>query len=135
MKPGYKRQGSMQARAAARRVVQKMNKGEKIVMKDILLESGYSETTARQPQVVTCTDSYKEEIELYTVRLEKERTRVLTAMTKKDLNDEQYRTLVEAQTKLTHDVQLLSGGKTENVGLEEDRKTLKAIIAAIQIEE
>jgi hypothetical protein len=54
-------------------------------------------------------------------------------MAKKDLTEEQYRTLSDAQTKLTHDVQLLSGEKTENVGLENDRNTLRDIVKAIQL--
>ena len=71
----------------------------------------------------------------YTDQLEAHRQKVLEAMDKKDLDEEQYRTLSDAQTKLTHDVQLLTGGKTENIGQEEDRLKLKAIVAAIQLDE
>lgn len=71
----------------------------------------------------------------YTQKLEQHRKEVLEAMMRKDLDEEQYRTLADSQAKLTHDVQLLTGGKTENVGVEEDRLRLKAVVQAIQLEE
>ncbi len=133
-RPGQKN-GSENIRAVARDVVETVQKGEKVVMSKILRRHGYSESTAASPVQVTSRPAYKEEIRTYTEQLEQHRQNVLTAMMNKDLDTEQYRTLSDAQTKLTHDVQLLSGGKTENVGLEEDKKTLKAIVAAIQLEE
>ncbi len=122
------------ARAVARDVIDTVNRGEKVVMAKIIRRHGYSETTAKNANSVTNTKAYKEEYENYLGRLEKHRMNVISAMERKDLNEEQYRTLADAQTKITHDIQLLSGGKTENVGLEQDRQTLKAIVAAIQLE-
>jgi hypothetical protein len=115
----------------ARTVIEKQLKGEKIVMSKILIAHGYSPTTANNPRDVTETSSYKEEIENYAARLERHRLKILEAMEAKDLNEEQYRTLADAQTKVTHDVQLLTGGKTENTG-GEDRMTLVAILAEIR---
>lgn len=126
---------SSNARAVAKEVIRKLEAGEKIRLGEILLKQGYAKTTSTVPAIVTSTPAYREEMDTYVARLEKHRASVLAAMEKKDLTEEQYRTLADAQTKLTHDVQLLTGGKTENVGMEEDRKTLKAIVAAIQIEE
>jgi hypothetical protein len=122
------------ARAVARKVIEKMKRGEVVKISPLMREVGYSKNTAINPSKVTNSPAYKEEIESYVARLEKHRLKILEAMEKKDLTEEQYRTLVEAQAKTTHDVQLLSGGKTENVGVEKDRETLKAIVAAIQIE-
>lgn len=122
-------------RAVARDVVDTVQRGERVVMSKIIRRHGYAPSIATNPKEVTERPAYQEEIASYTALLEKHRQDVLTAMMNKDLDGEQYRTLSDAQAKLTHDVQLLSGGKTENVGLEEDKKTLKAIVAAIQLDE
>ena len=121
-------------KAVARDVVAKMQAGEKIVLGKIITAHGYGPGMAINPKKVTEKKEYKEIIDSYVQRLEKHRLKIITAMEEKNLSEEQYRTLVEAQSKTTHDVQLLSGGKTENVGVEKDRETLKAIVAAIQVE-
>ena len=125
-------QDSVNARAVARRVIEKIQKGEKVLLAPLIRAQGYAETVAKSPHMVTKTHAYQDEINTYTQRLEKERTRVLRAMEKKDLDDEQYRTLVDAETKLTHDVQLLTGGKTENVQVTEDHNVLVAILAEVR---
>jgi hypothetical protein len=122
------------SRLVARDVIAKLEKGEKVTMREVIRANGYSQNTANNPKNVIERPAYQEEMNNYTQRLERERTRVIAAMEKKDLNTEQYRTLTEATTKFTHDIQLLTGGKTENVGVDKDRETLKAIVAAIQIE-
>ena len=132
LKPPGRAHKSMNARGAARMVIDKMQKGEKIVMKQILLANGYSPSVANQPSQVTDRESYKEEIESYAARLERHRLKILKAMENKNLDEEQYRTLADAQTKVTHDVQLLTGGKTENTGDNEDRMTLVAILSEIR---
>ncbi len=116
----------------ARDVKAALERGEKVVMAKILRKHGYSETVIGVPANVTETQAYKAEMDPYIARLDKHRTKVMAAMEKKDLNEEQYRTLSDASSKLTHDLQLLTGGKTENIGLEEDRKVLVAILAEIR---
>ena len=120
-------------RAVALDVIAMLERGEKVKMNKVLLAHGYAKSTSKAPHLVTDRDAYKNTMNEYTARLAKERDRVLDAMAKKDLSEEQYRTLSDAQTKLTHDVQLLSGEKTENVGLENDRNTLRDIVKAIQL--
>ncbi len=48
-------------------------------------------------------------------QMELERQRVIKAMGVKNLDEEEYKTMVEALDKLTKNVQLLSGKETENV--------------------
>lgn len=129
--PGRNR-SSHNARAVAREVIRKVQNGEKVVIKEIVAAQGYSKTTVHNANVVTNTQSYKDEIESYAARLERHRLKILKAMEDKDLSQEQYRTLADAQTKVTHDVQLLTGGKTENLGVQEDRLTLINILAEIR---
>ncbi|MES2006866.1 MAG: hypothetical protein V4436_02025 [Patescibacteria group bacterium] len=123
---------SVNARLVAREVIRKTQAGEKIVMGQIVRAIGYSESVVKNPSQVTGTESYIDEIETYSKRLERHRDKILKAMEKKDLDEEEYRTLSEAQAKVTHDVQLLTGGKTENTGGNEDRMTLVAILAEIR---
>lgn len=132
--PGARRSPGMvdRPRRVAQRVKQLIAEGKKVVLAEIMREEGYAETVAMKPRNVTDRPSYKEEMGDFLERIQRHRDRVIDAMEKKNLNEEQYRSLSDSLTKLTHDVQLLSGGKTENVGLEEDRKTLTAIIAQIK---
>ncbi len=126
---------SLNARAVARDVIDHLQRGEKVRMAPIIRAHGYSPKVAADPKNVTNTQAYKDEMFTYTQKLEQHRKEVLEAMMRKDLDEEQYRTLADSQAKLTHDVQLLTGGKTENVGVEEDRLRLKAVVQAIQLEE
>ena len=133
VKRRYRKSNSEGPVAVALDVIGKLERGEKVKMRPIMLAHGYSPVTATVPANVTKTQGYIDTMKTYTEKLTKERDRVIDAMAKKDLTEEQYRTLSDAQTKLTHDVQLLSGEKTENVGLENDRNTLRDIVKAIQM--
>lgn len=57
-------------------------------------------------------------------RWEKERERITLAMEGKDLSKEQYRTLSDSLDTITKNIQLLTGGKTENNGVSELAETL-----------
>lgn len=116
----------------ARIIKEKIKNGEKINLKEILASQGYAPSVQNNPSNVTERDSFKAEMDPFVNRLQKHREKVIQAMEGKDLNAEQYRTLTDANARLTHDIQLLTGGKTENVGLEEDRKVLVGILAEIR---
>ncbi len=131
LKPGQI-QDSPNARAVAREVIDRTREGKKVRMAPIIRAHGYSESVAQKPTIVTNTAAYKDEIETYATRLEKHRDKILKAMEKKKLDEEQYRTLADAQTKVTHDVQLLTGGKTENVQVTQDHNVLIAILAEVR---
>lgn len=131
-KTGSYRKFSPTIDAVAKEVVDTVSQGKPVVMSKILLRHGYSVAMSKSPKTLTKGKQYQEAIQTYTARLEKHRANVLFAMEKKNLEEEQYRTLADAQSKLTHDVQLLTGGKTENVQLTEDRNMLVAILADIR---
>ena len=125
---GYaKGKRSVNAIAAARvKCIAKVTRGEKVVMAPILREVGYSEAVSKNPAEVTTQPAYIEEIESYATRLEKHRSKVLLAMENKNLDEEQYRTLADASAKITHDIQLLTGGKTENIGVRRGPQNIKS---------
>ncbi len=120
----------LNAKRAATEVLNQMSRGEKANTKKAMRAVGFTNDAPS----VSGNPNFQRIIKEYTSLLEYHRAEVLNAMMGKNLDDEQYRTLTDAQTKLTHDIQLLTGGKTENIGLDKDRETLKAIVAAIQID-
>ena len=61
-------------------------------------------------------------------RYKKELDEILSAMELKDKHSEQYKTLVDAASVIQKQIQLLSGGITENVGVYELTETLNTWI-------
>lgn len=108
---------SERAKNAARKVLEKTRKGEKIVMGQVLREVGYSEAVTTTPSQVTETKSYQNEIQPFVQKLEKERDRIVLEMSIKDLDKVQYQHLVSATDTLTKNIQLLSGKETERAGV------------------
>jgi hypothetical protein len=108
---------SENAKNAAKKVLETIGKGEKVVLGKILRETGYADNTADNPILVTSTDSYQDEVAPFVKKLEKERDRIIKAMTEKDLTDVQYQHLTAATDTLTKNIQLLGGKETEKVGI------------------
>jgi hypothetical protein len=108
---------SERAKNAARKVLEKTGAGEPVVMGKILREVGYADDTADNPQQVTATKTYQEEITPFIQKLEKERDRIVSALSKKDLDDVQYQHLTSAVDTLTKNIQLLGGKETQKMGV------------------
>lgn len=83
------------------------NKGQALV------KAGYSPNTAKAPTKVTESKGFKEEMKPVLDRLIIERDRAIKAM-KGKISKAKYRDLTDATDKLTKNIQLLSGGKTDN---------------------
>jgi len=79
----------------------------------IQINHGYSEESARTGKAMS-TKTYKKTIEPFVQRLIRHREKIIAAMENKNLDKEQYKVLYESLAKSNHDIQLLSGGKTEN---------------------
>jgi hypothetical protein len=108
---------SERAKNAARKVLEKTRKGEPVIMGQVLREVGYGEGTTLTPNQVTNTKSYRAEIEPFVKKLEKERDRIVSALSIKDLDVVQYQHLTSAIDTLTKNIQLLSGKETERAGV------------------
>ena len=107
--------GSIAAQQVAVEVLETVRKGKRPNLGKIIKSKGYSETTSTVPTQVTRTKSYQSVIKPYTERLIKHREKILQAMEAKELDNESYKVLADSLTKVTHDVQLLTGGATENL--------------------
>jgi hypothetical protein len=82
-----------------------------------LRKAGFAPGSIRNPQVMTKTEVWKQEAQPYLDRLTAMREKILAEMENKDLRGERFKTLSESLQRTNHDVQLLSGGRTENVGI------------------
>ena len=106
--------GSVMAEAVARERIKQVERGGESSITKIAPKKGYSIRTAQSGKIQK-TESYKKVISPYTQRLQKHQAKVLKAMESKDLDEEEYKVLADSLAKITHDVQLLTGGSTENL--------------------
>jgi len=108
---------SLDAKNVAKEVLETLGKGKKVVLGEIIRRNGYADNTADNPKNITETESYKGVIAPYVERLKEERDRAFEAMSTKDLDKVQYEDLVRATDSITKNIQLLSGGETERIGV------------------
>ena len=108
---------SENARQAAKKVLETVGKGKKVVMGEILREVGYADNTADNPDHVTKTKSYQSVVNPFVEKMIAERDRVILAMQVKDLDTVQYAQLNSAIDTFTKNIQLLSGEETERAGV------------------
>jgi hypothetical protein len=118
---------SLAAKRVAMEVLETIGKGKIPNVSKIAVRNGYSQKTAYSG-IVQKTETYKAEIESFLERLQKQRDKVLRAMDDKDLDRESYKVLSDSLQKLTHDSQLLSGGKTVNNENNEDKQVIVNIL-------
>ena len=109
--------GSISATQVGEKVLDSLRKKKRPILGKILKESGYALSTSMVPSNVTRTKSYRKVVLPYAQRLQKHQEKILKAMEAKDLSDEDYKVLSDSLTKVTHDVQLLTGGSTDNVAV------------------
>lgn len=106
--------GSINAQQVALKVSGTIRKGKKVVLKDIIEGSGYSSVTANSPTIVTNTKSYKQALAVerkpLIEQLEEEIQAITLALSKKDKNKEEYRTLIGSLDIAIRNKHLLSGG-------------------------
>ena len=103
---------SENAKAVAREVSENIRRGKKVILGDIISKR-YSKSTSKTPQRVTETKSYQNEMKPIIEQLEIERQRAIKLL-KKTSNKAKYRDLIDGVDKITKNIQLLSGGKTES---------------------
>jgi len=110
-----KNKRSIQAKAVAKEVQEKVSKGEKISMYRILLDHGYSHWIAKQPSRIINTKSFQEEIESIVGPMKEVRALAIAGMLEqaKSFHKLNPLTLAGIVSKLTHDIQLLAGSEKE----------------------
>lgn len=108
-------------------------KGKTKSMYQMMLESGYAESTAHEQSGILSVIKEKPEVKNIVVRLEAMRDKAMRALEKKDLNKIDANSVARMMRDLNHDIELLSGRPTERgddeVSLNpEDRERLDKIL-------
>ncbi len=106
---------SENAKAVAQEVIARVRKGKKVKLGEIIRKQGYSDSISLSPTKITRTQSYKEEIRPIVERWQREIQRIQTQLESTDLEKEKYKDLVDSVDKLNKQVQLATGGNTEQV--------------------
>jgi len=105
---------SENAKVVAQKVITKVRKGEKVILGELIRESGYSEGISKQPSRVTKQDSFQKEIKPLADGLDKEIERIKKELANRDISEEKYNDLTRSMDLLIKNHQLLTGGKTSN---------------------
>ncbi len=106
--------GSIAAKEVAQEVLETVRKGKRPILGKIIRKKGYALTTSTVPSQVTNTKSYKSVISPLVSRLEEERDAIVERL-KVTRGKAKYRDLVDGLDKITKNIQLLTGGSTQNV--------------------
>lgn len=106
--------GSIAAAEVAKEVLETVGKGKIPNITKIAIKKGYSPKTANAGRVQT-TQSYKDVTHPVVARWEKERERITRALEERDLTEVEYKDLARVMDTLTQNIQLLSGGATQNI--------------------
>ena len=104
---------SINAKAVAQEVMEKVRNGKKINMQNIQKNHGYSPKSAKSMKAKR-TKTYKKEMRPIVEQLEAERQAVIKCLPKAR-GEAKYRDLVNAIDKLTRNIQLMGGGATERI--------------------
>lgn len=110
---GMKR--SLRARKVARDVIANIGNGLGKSMKEIILSNGYKATIADNPQKITGTESYKEEMATWTSKIVKLRDKTVEALSNRDLTKEKTFDVTALLKVTDHSTALALGKSTENV--------------------
>jgi hypothetical protein len=108
---------SINAINVANDVLENVRKGKLVNKKEIILKRGYAPSIATAPTKVTLTKSYQSVISPVVDQMVKARDRALNEINSRELDKVQYADLITAINKLSHDIQILSGGATENINV------------------
>lgn len=120
------------AKAVAKEVLETISKGKLPSVSKIAPKYGYSKKTAASG-LIQKTKTYKEIVGNALDSFMEERQAIFDEMKKKRAKAP-YSSLVGGLEVSSKNIQLLTGGKTENVGIDEDRKVIRTIMQEIRHE-
>jgi len=96
------------------KVSERIRKGKKVILGEVIRESGYSLQTSLKPSLVTNTKSFNKALEVerkpLMEMLEREIADIQLAMSKKDKNKEDYRILAGSLDIMLRNKHVLNGG-------------------------
>lgn len=104
---------SLAAKAVAQEVLETLGKGERPNVSKIGVKKGYTPKQSASGNIQQ-TKTYKAAMKPVIDRMMEERDRAIKAMRGK-ISKAKYRDLVDSADKLTKNIQLLSGGATDDI--------------------
>lgn len=115
-----KKRPSMRQAKLIKLILENMgNKGSKKSMGELMLEAGYSKAQSKNPKPILATEAVKEKVDDFINMLDDKRRMAISYVTQKKLKHTHPRDLAYITDIFTKNHQLLTGGKTENTGVEE----------------
>lgn len=120
---------STNAAKVAHTVLAEVEKGGKVNVSKAMRENGYASATAKNPKKVTKQPAYKDVIDPVVKMMQDARGKYLKELlgSKKKLSKANSMVMSTVIKNLTHDIQLLTGGKTEDVGIAQYQAELEAL--------
>lgn len=106
---------SLAAAEVAKEVLGTIGKGKRPNITRIAVKKGYTYKTANSGQVQK-TKTFQNEIQPLVQRLEEERDAIIERL-KATRDKAKYRDLIDGMDKVTKNIQLLTGGATENIAV------------------
>lgn len=112
---------SIPAQEVAKEVLETLGKGKKPNLGKIARKKGYADNTADNPLNITETKSYKDIVNPIVDEYRKLQDKIIKELNRKGrtFTKEKLVFLSNSLKNTTHDLQLLTGGKTENTGIGE----------------
>ncbi len=105
---------TLKQKQVAKNYIASVESGKPMTKGEIVASAGYGKVS-KQPSRVINSRGVQEEMRPFVLGLEKLRRKVLYELHSKNLKTVKFRDLSTTLGKLTHDIQLLSGGSTDNV--------------------
>lgn len=107
-------------------------KGNTKSLGEMMLEAGYSEESSKNPKQII-TEEMQEKINPIITKMEEVRLRALNRITDEKLDSASAKDNASIADIMTKNSQLLSGGKTENIGLsnglsDEEKESLRKLL-------
>jgi len=113
--------GSINATVFAQKVSGSLRANKIVNKRKLALEAGYAPSVADKPSMITKTKSYKVAFALENKQIleniDKDIAKAQEALSRKNLDKEEYKTIIQSLDTLIKNKQLLSGGATANVGV------------------
>jgi len=124
---------SENAIAVAREVSENIRQGKRVILGKIIAKR-YAKSVALHPTTVTNTKSYQKTMKPIINEYQKLQNRLISELNRKSrkYTKEKLISLTTALKNTTHDLQLLSGGKTEDLGLEKLSNQINELITNVK---
>lgn len=117
---------SIRAKTAIANMLAKGGKNKSVAK--AMRAAGFSFNYSRNPHKFLATKSIQNEVSNVVERLTELRERAIIVLSNRDLSKDKSRDVIAMVKDFTHDIQLLSGNKTEDYGLEELSQKIGALV-------